>query len=556
MKTKSFSKKIIVYIFLLMTVFFAAVGVYYNISIYKNLRQAALQKAEVQIEHTNDTVNTNFDILKLMMYKILGNDSLVSFFEKNTLSGSDLKKAEQYLSNDIYSSYCWTNGIIKSVYIFKNENTYIRTTRAPYYAAEIEENKNIYLLNREKSGMVITTLDKKRECFYFSVSFENNTEKIGYIVFAIDAARLSDTLKNVRVDDSNVYVIDENNVIYASAQNDVIGEKLVTESLYKKERLDSESRLFVATEILYSDINRNLRKSLYVYIIVFIVVIFSALAVTTLTVQSLTKPLRMLVDSIKLFDEGNWKARAPHYNDDEIDMIGTAFNNMCENISNLVNVVYQKEILLRDAQLQALRAQMNPHFLFNTLTTIATIAKKDKNELVSNMIRTLSKLLRERIITDNDDFSTLIEELQLVDYYVYIQKIRFGEHINYRLLKADDVSDNCIVPKLVLQPLVENAVSHGLEKSIDGGTVSVKISQSGKYIILEVTDDGIGFDTNQKLTDGIHKHISLKNIRRRFEVYFGDDFEFDITSKIGVGTRAFVKFPSGKKNPNLSKISL
>lgn len=550
---KSFSQKIISYMLILIIISFTVIGVYYSVTIYRNLEQSAIQKAEVQIEHTNDTINTNFNVLKLLIYKLLGNRDLISAFENDTLTSIDLRNAEQTLSNDVYSSYCWTNGVIKAVYIFKDEDTYVRTTRAPYYKAEIDINREVFKNNHSSYGISISPPTEKDKIFYFSVSLEKKNEtKVGYAVVTVDAEKLCDTLSNVDSDTSSVYVVDRDNRIYASSEKDKIGKVLSSKKIYKKEALDSQNGLYTVTEILYSSIVSKFRNSLILYMLVFLAVISLAFIFALFIMKNLTKPLTNLVDVIKEFECGNWETRVPIYNDAEIDKIGTAFNSMCENMSNLVNTVYQNEILMRDAKLQALRAQINPHFLFNTLTTIATIAKRDKNEQVSSMIRKFSKLLRERIVTDEDDFATLKSELLLVDYYIYIQRIRFNDHIRYEINKSDDVPDNCCIPKLLLQPLVENAVCHGLEKSIDGGTVSLNLINENGYVVMDICDDGVGFDVNQIPADGEHKHIMLLNIKRRLEIYYGNDFEFEITSKKGEGTRVHVKLPIKLADTELS----
>lgn len=544
MRIKSFSQKIVSYMLILMIISFIVTGICYSVSIYKNLSLSALQKAEVQIEHTKDTINTNFNVLKLLVYKILGNRDLIRILDNDTLSTVDLRNAEQYLSNDVYSNYCWTNGVINAVYVFKDKNTYIRATRAPYYNQEIDRNREIFEKNFNKYGIEISPPSEDNRMFYFSVSFEkNNDTSVGYVVITVNADKLCDTLNNVGMDSSNVYVVDGNNRIYASSLKEEIGKVLRSKNIYRKEALDSQNGLYTVTEILYSNIVAKFRNSLVVYIMVFFVVILIAFLIALFIMKNLTEPLKNLVAVIKEFEGGNWDIRVPVYNDDEIDKIGTAFNSMCKKMDNLVNTVYKNEFLIKDAKLQALRAQINPHFLFNTLTTIATIAKKDKNEQVSSMIRMLSKLLRERVITDNDDFATLKSELLLVDYYFYIQKVRFKDHIHYEINKDENVPDNCCIPKLLLQPIVENAVCHGLEESVCGGTVTVNLKNNDRYIIIEICDDGVGFDITQKPKEGDHKHIMLLNIRKRLEIYYESDFVFEITSKIGVGTKVYIKFP-------------
>ena len=543
-KRRSFSRRVVACMLLLTIIPFTIIGFYYNLSIYKNLESAAMQKADVQIKHTKNAVNTNIDIVKLLMYKIMRNGQIISIFNNaGERSYISLSRAEQYLMEDVYSSYSWVNGIIKSVYIFRDEDRYIRVTRAPEYNTEITQNRNIFLKHSETYGTVISAENLADKVFHISVALVGDEGKVGYIIIAIDAAKFSKSLEGIRLDDSAVYITDENNLIYVSPVEEDIGTQLAVRPGSERKALDSESKLFIHSEILNSNIRAKTGASLMIYVLVLILGVCVAVAVSVILSRTLTKEFRKLILVINEFAKGDWEVRAPQYRDEEIDAIGSAFNHMGDNVNKLLNEVYQKEILLRDAQLHALQAQMNPHFLFNTLTTISTIAKCEKNDLVSTMVSNLSKLLRERIITNYDEFSTLESELQLVDYYIYIQKVRYKGRIHYVLNKSDSIPKNCTIPKLMLQPLVENAFCHGIEKKLDGGTISVNITCKNGYLMIEIADDGVGFVPSEKTSPNEHKHITLINIRKRLELYYEKDFGFDIQSEIGKGTTVSIKIP-------------
>lgn len=543
-RVRSFSQRVAVCMLLLTIIPFSIIGFYYNFSIYKNLESAALQKADIQIKHTKNTVNTNIDIVKLLMYKIMRNEQIISVFsDAGERSYINLSRAEQTLMDDVYASYGWVNGIIKSVYIFQDESSYIRVTRAPEYNREIEQNRNIFLTNAQTYGTSISAQNLSEKIFHISVALVSETDRVGYIVIAIDAAKFSKALEEIRMEDSAVYITDENNLIYASSTEADIGTQLNISSGSEREVLDSESKLFIHSEILNSNIRAKTRSSLMVYVLVLLLGVCIAVAVSVILSRHLTRDFRKLICVINEFAEGNRQVRAPHYQDDEIDAVGSAFNHMGENVNKLLNEVYEQEILIREAQFNALQAQMNPHFLFNTLTTIATIAKCEKNDVVSTMVSNLSKLLRERIITNFDGFSTLEAELQLVDYYIYIQKVRYTDRIAYVLKRNASVPENCTIPKLMLQPLVENAFCHGIEKKLSGGTITVKVSYEQGYLTIEVIDDGVGFVPGEKTQSNGHKHITLINIRKRLELYYDNDFVFDIQSEVGKGTRVIIKIP-------------
>lgn len=546
-KRRSFSKSIVAYMLLLTIIPFSIIGFYYNYSIYKNLESAAYQNADVQIKHTKDAVNTNIDIVKLLMYKIMRNRQIISAFANSSeQSYINLSRAEETLQEDVFSSYGWVNGLIKSVYIFQNADRYIRVTRAPEHNSEIVRNRELFLKHFDTYGALISGDALPDKVFHISVALMDESLKVGYIVIAIDASILSKSLEEIQTEDFSVYITDESNLIFAGSAQEDIGKTLSLRPQSERTALDSESKLFIHSEVLTDNIRQKTGVSLMIYVLVLLFGVFISVAISIILSRNLTKDFRKLILVINEFAKGNRDVRAPQYKDEEIDAIGKAFNHMGDNVNKLLDEVYQKEILVRDAQLHALQAQMNPHFLFNTLTTIATIAKCEKNDLVSNMVRNLSKLLRERIITKHDDFAALDFELQLVDYYIYIQKVRYKGRINYILNKHPLVPVGCTIPKLMLQPLVENAFCHGIEKKLDGGTITVNIGYEDGYLVIEICDDGVGFVPSEKMSAGEHAHITLVNIRKRLELYYENDFVFDIQSEVGKGTKVIIKLPVKK----------
>lgn len=200
------------------------------------------------------------------------------------------------------------------------------------------------------------------------------------------------------------------------------------------------------------------------------------------------------------------------------------------------------EVMLEDqrsvamkARFDALRSQINPHFLFNTLNA-ATSLLWDEPEKARQILVKLSFILR-RLLRDSEDFVPLSQELEFIDDYLSLEKARFGDNKIGVEKNIDPRTLDVPVPGMVLQPLVENAVKHGLSPRVGGGRVRIGAKREGEMLRLEIEDDGAGFD--EPGSGG----IGLKNVRERLKVAYGPDGSFEIESRPGEGTRVVLIFP-------------
>jgi two-component system LytT family sensor kinase len=199
--------------------------------------------------------------------------------------------------------------------------------------------------------------------------------------------------------------------------------------------------------------------------------------------------------------------------------------------------------LIAEARLAALTSQINPHFLFNTLNSVSTLIRIDPDRARA-MVYKLSNVLR-RAMKNTDNFSPLRDELAFIDDYLAIEVVRFGEKLRF---SRDIVPEalNLPVPSMVLQPLIENSIKHGLAGKLEGGTIwlRARMSESGK-LILVVEDDGEGIP-EEKMEDlfGASSGIGVSNVKERLEVLFGENYRMSVDSKLGQGTRTEIEIPT------------
>jgi two-component system LytT family sensor kinase len=209
------------------------------------------------------------------------------------------------------------------------------------------------------------------------------------------------------------------------------------------------------------------------------------------------------------------------------------------NNARIEHRLQEQEKLLLAAKIEALASQINPHFLFNTLASISSLIRTQP-ETARTLITRLSGLLR-RLMRSSDHFVTLREELASIDEYLDIEVIRFGPQLRVVKLISPDTLD-VVVPSMLLQPLVENSIKHGLSRKVGGGRITISTSLRDRHVLIEVRDDGLGM-TEERLEQAFGGGIGLSNVNERLRTIYGAHCRLKLTSTPGAGTCAAVEIP-------------
>jgi two-component system sensor histidine kinase YesM len=245
---------------------------------------------------------------------------------------------------------------------------------------------------------------------------------------------------------------------------------------------------------------------------------------------------------IKKVEQGDLTVRTQVKSKDELGQLGNSLNNMIEQIQVLIDKLIEEEKSKKELELEALHAQINPHFLYNTLNTIKWMAKIQGDKSVSKAITALIKLLRISINLGRDLIS-LREEIDYVKNYIVIQKLRFNESINLNY----EIDEDCLeftVPKLILQPIVENSIIYGLQDQRPELNIEIKVFKDGDKLVIEIKDDGPGIEN--EILKNILKSISdrdrfskvgLNNVNQRIKLYCGNEYGLEIQTELGIGTK-------------------
>jgi len=263
--------------------------------------------------------------------------------------------------------------------------------------------------------------------------------------------------------------------------------------------------------------------------------------------ESVVKPLKLLAKEMAKVKSGNLNVRLDIRTKDEIGRVSYIFIDMVGQIQNLIEKVYKGKIREKEAELKALQAQINPHFLYNTLDSIRWMAVKHKAYDIGEQIEALSDLFRHTL-NQGRETTTIGDELEHLKNYLLIQQNRFADKLSWEI-QADPALLDAPIPKLLLQPLVENAIIHGIEPKIGSGTIRVSVfERKAGEIVLQVQDDGVGMEAGQ-LSDMLsaekdgHSGFALRNIAERMRLRYGEAYGLELTSEAGKGTCAELVIP-------------
>jgi two-component system sensor histidine kinase YesM len=293
--------------------------------------------------------------------------------------------------------------------------------------------------------------------------------------------------------------------------------------------------------VLFADF---LQLNQYILLVGLLSVVF-LLFIATRTSEIITKPVKKLIDDLRSFQKGNKKEGLSTLNEkDEIYELEVTYNQMIEEIIRLIDENNTEMENKRKLELYALQMQINPHFLYNTLDTIAWLAKLKNEKDIENLVLSLAKFFRLSL-HKGDKFIKIKEEVDLVKSFLEIEKIRFPELFDVEYEIADEVKEIETL-KLIFQPIVENAIKHGFSDIDYRGKITIRAELKESDIFFEIEDNGKGFDADEdlfaddKLLTGLGGY-GLKNVDERIKLEYGRDYGVSVLSVVGTGTKVQIK---------------
>lgn len=296
-------------------------------------------------------------------------------------------------------------------------------------------------------------------------------------------------------------------------------------------------------ELVNRNVNDMIRLSLWLAVVVLAVAVLTSWLLSRL----IGKPLRGLASAMESFEsDADHFTYRPVGGTREVQELSDSFEHMVLRIQELMTTVREEEVNLRKTELKALQAQINPHFLYNTLDSIAWMCEQGRNADAVKMVHALARLFRISI-SRGHELIPIAKELEHAESYLQIQMYRYKNQFTYTF----DVDPDCLgyyCNKITLQPIIENSINHGLDLMVEEGRIDVRVRFDGDDIVFSVQDNGVGMSPEQ--LEAIMQHgptdrtgIGIKNVNDRLKIYFGRNYGLSITSEPDVGTCVEIRMP-------------
>ena len=499
-------------------------------------------------------------------------DELKVLTENETLISMDMDKIKEYMRGfdkshkEDFESFAviYPNG-----HAWVSNDTYIDVSNRPYFQKITSEDLD-YIVSEP-----IISLSNGEPIVVVTHAIRDERGKaVGYVNGAIYISKLSSIASEIQMYGGVAWISDEKGQIFTKCQRDI--DKFI--SLFQRVKYPMGQRLKEGYHVAKDEHGNNIvvlhapiphakgwtlgihfhekemtkdTDRLLQMILAFGLLINVSLIIISLFLSSsIVKPVKELQSLMKDVEKGNLDIRYDDEREDEIGQLGQSFNKMIEQIKNLIDKVYMGEKSKREAELRALQTQIQPHFLYNTLDTIHWMALEHEANDIVDMVEALTNLFRISI-SRGEEIIPYLEEMKHIESYLLVQKVRYEEKLSYEILWDERLKEYKVL-KLIIQPLVENGIYHGIRKKRGQGKILIKIEIIDNEIIIRVKDNGIGIKP-EKLTEireilkGNKENTGIGygmfNVHERMKLMFGDEYGIEIKSKYKEGTEIILNHP-------------
>lgn len=531
-------------------------------------RQMRTQAQHMTAYYTDQLVKDTAAALRQaqsMIYFAIDNDVIQSVMSSSqTPSGTQKELVQQEIGKVTLFNPAWDEQYIHSIFLFRDDGTVFPASRSGIYQAEYARLETVFrIFPDQNSTQRLITLTNDAQYSYMIVDYNainDPSRRLGKLILEINTAGLLDATPLQQIyPGAEVLLSDEDGNLLAAASDRLVGDLLVDLSTLsgipssESQEIDwagghyLHCRAAVGQMVLdvcvpQREILTGVHTTAVWYVLLTCLVFAGVLLTGMYGYHTLLRPLSHTQKTLDRMAEGDLSVRmeAPKYR--ELEGMTSTFNRMADTLSDLYQDAYKKGVLLRESEFKMLEAQINPHFIFNVLQVINLRCMEAGQKETSRMVTDLAGLLHGTIGKNGAPKVTFRQELDYVRYYLDLQKARFEDALQYEIDYADPCILDYYLPKLTIQPLVENSIVHGLEPKRGGGKVSVKIWEEDDSVYIRVEDDGVGFRPGTVSSDS-HNHIALDNIRKRLQLMYGVDSVFRINSLPGTGTIVLMILP-------------
>lgn len=542
---------------------------------------------EYVLNNTTQQYQSHLQFIEDGAISIRHNSLLGDFFQTDSYD-ADIAKEQLMYSMELFADRNQVNQqlpFVTSVYLFNNWDQCIKEY---YYAITLASEKQ-----QEKSYTNMQQWFKKDRNQYACVTdsdnlnilfriYDDDMKEKGIGIAQISLEAIEGIFEDIEgYQDYSWSILSHNNLMLVSGgdatQNDLLKEKVVSWSGNKnvegrKVIVSADASGFGLRTIIavgQNNILAILRPTLIIFLVGLVIVLILTFLVSYGISYRFTKPAARMIANIRAFGRKELNVRMEDSSIQEFHDIGQVFNEMADRIEYLITEVYEKQLLATQSQVKYLQSQLNPHFQFNILAMLSLKAKMAGNEELYESLNAFSKLMQGKIFREKEIRIKVREELEIVQFYLFLQKERYQDKLTYEINIEDEQIKENLIPRLLIEPLVENAVSHGLEPKKESGIIRVcmyeenfieendeikKQKKTSKILHIIVEDNGVGIDyekMNEKPTEEVqqpekidHTHTGFENTRKMLQILYGDNYKFNIWSEKGKGTKIEIILPA------------
>lgn len=545
------------------------------------LQEELSQKEQEKLSYVNNQLMYFLQDIEQMSLFFTKNDQVKDILSLD--AETPMEQAENYETvNDLFDTVLSVKKWEVNIYLIGlNGNRYFSDEYLPVQYNDIRENWGIFRKAKEAKGSLVWDTN------YSINSFEqkdvvltagrviidpDTNEKLGYVMIDVKNASFSSIYKpSESIDDEQFYLLDKQGYLVTSIPSTTaptadidfaeLNQTLKGDSGFLnfswRERQsilsyytsdDAEFKLLSIIPLKTAEQKDNLIFNL-TWNLALIGIIISGWIAYYLS-KTITAPLYKLMFLMKEVETGNLNIRFSSKYNDDIGVFGLRFNRMLSRLKSLVQDSYEKQLRLQESELKALRAQINPHFLYNTLETINWLARLNGASDISKIVVSLGDIMRYSIKRGNNMVSVR-EDIKQLKNYLTIQEFRYSDKFTSTLDVDETILDE-LIPALIIQPLVENAIIHGMESKAEEGNIYIRIRGEVSGIQIVIEDDGVGVDSETlaliSTENGENSSfdtigIGIENVRRRLYLSYGENFSWSLSTVSGKGTKIEIFIP-------------
>ena len=560
--SRKLKQKVSILFVVIMCAYFLMFFVVYNFVLKKNTQEYIDNTNMSLLYSIDNNMNGTINNINTLNKWIMNNQEVKDYLK------SDAKESSPIVYGALDSIYelIINEQHIASIYLIKTNLEYLdmsngRTIvdytilQSQEWRAVLEERAGGYVIATDGGGAFKTREEEGVHISFMRVVNDTQTQKpIGFLVMNYTSEILSDTYNSINDENKKIGYVDNYGRL-------ISGDEALKE-LYAKQQINMNERLYTHpidntpyTAIVYEqeDILSYISQESLVILILFIAVTaISFILIGVFIARYITRPVERLVQSMDAVKQGWLKRVSIDTPNDEIGHLKNSYNNMLVEVNRLIGELIEKETAVQKAELEIFQEQIKPHFLYNTLGTIGYLALQHSDSEVYEAIESL-ELFYRRFLSKGSKEIMVFEEVEIIENYLKLQNLRYKDVFESEYQIEEDVA-NLMVPKLILQPLVENALYHGVRLKGEAGIIRVRVYQENEILYLSVYDSGIGM-TEQQIKELMHKESKSFGLRKtieRIQTYYERQDVYEIKSEEGHYCEVTIKIPLSKEEEKVN----